>query len=62
MTETRTGNDLLILQLNRDHHNADRASDAGRLSRSLAADFIVQNAGVSRDREENLAYAIVSGA
>src|SRR3954463_16571103 len=58
MSDTkRSAEDLAILeQLNLDYNQADQASDAERFSELLAEDFIVQTPGVTRDREQYLAY------
>jgi hypothetical protein len=54
---TQSAEDLAILeQLNFDYNEADQASDAQRFNELLAADFIVQTPGVTRNRAEFLEY------
>jgi hypothetical protein len=53
----QSAEDVAILeQLNLDYVRSDQASDAKRFSEFLAADFIVQTPGVTRNREEYLEY------
>ncbi|MFI7610355.1 nuclear transport factor 2 family protein [Nonomuraea terrae] len=58
MNDTKqSAEDLAILErLNLDYNRSDQAGDARRLSEFLAEDFIVQTPGVTRNREEYLAY------
>lgn len=53
----QSAEDLAILeQLNLDYNQADQGSDAARFRELLAEDFIVQTPGVTRNKEEYLAY------
>ncbi|TDD53478.1 nuclear transport factor 2 family protein [Nonomuraea terrae] len=58
MDDTKqSAEDLAILErLNLDYNRSDQAGDAKRFSEFLAEDFIVQTPGVTRNREEYLAY------
>jgi hypothetical protein len=58
MNDTQqSAEDLAILeQLNLDYNNADQAGDAERFSEFLAEDFVAQTPGVTRNRDEYLAY------
>jgi hypothetical protein len=56
-TTPATAEDIAILeQLNLDYNHADQRSDAERFQTLLAEDFIVQTPGVTRNKDEYLAY------
>jgi len=52
----RTDDVAILEQLNIDYNEADQAGNAERFRTLLAEDFIVQTPGVTRNRDEYLAY------